>query len=436
MQRIDASELIKHLTLKKNGRTTDWQDQTDSAVDLLCSEYNRFRTDPITMENEKQRSLALCYLTLVDAAAAAGNQKAKKRNLDISMWFEQMPASVWEISDDPLLRASILRTVSKKFAKRFWYEIFITTCLRNAPTAQDAISLAEIIFSTLGEKDSVWRLILNDNNAPKSIQYQVWFDAMLDRMHKKVKASASYFSKELAQNMIELISNSTGSDYAGDIKIRVLEVIHAGLINRPVFYLSESHLKLLWSCKPSNPVDIASKPIYKKVFDKLTQSIIDIPTLPCEPSTVQYLVDVWMETARLFYGSESAAISRLQTPHKAGISHLVELSVNPKKDIDDVEDMIAELSACWTLRTEDCFRVSPSLRNIDGILSSACERYEITEISCTGESIEFDPITHHLIDECAPAENRLVRVVRPGYVKRRQNGSLKVIKKALVEVDK
>jgi hypothetical protein len=437
MKNIEISELLKHFQTKKNDRSTDWQQVGDLAVEQVCSEYNRLRLNPEAKENEALNDLALCYLAIVDLASAAGNQKAKKRNLDASLWFDKMPRPIWDVASDPSLHSIVLKTVLRKLSKRPWYVDYLAICLHKSSNISEAATLTEAIFLSLGDIESTWKLVLDEANRPRSTGDENWFKYVLDRLLKKVKGSPTYLSQDLAQIIQKLIAESLTPKSSDEIKCLIVEVIYAGMVARPIFFLSNSHLQLLWSCKPSMPIDKNGKVVHKKIFEKLTQIIIDVSRLTEDFSMLQYLLDAWRITAYSFYSSECAATASIATIEKKNLNRLLTTVSNAGGNTDSFEGLISELSACWSARTEECFILSPSLRNMDGILDTALKRYGITKISDAKAAIPYDPIAHYLSDiKMLPSGVRLVQVLKPGYIKYRENGSFKVIKKALVKIEK
>lgn len=434
MQPIDTLELVKFFQIKKNERTDDWRQKGDYAINQLTAEYNKLRVEPGVTGNQTLKNLLLTYLALVDLAADAGNSEAKRRNLDTSVWADEPPSPVWSITDIVPLHALILKTIGKKFARRTWYPAYVTKCLHQAASLSNASQVTEIAFSSLGDKESTWSLILEPESRPNSFSQLEWFSYLLATIHKKVKVNPQYLSDSLAKQIKLLIIDQVELVHCNEIKKSMVEVILTAMIGRPVYCLSAAHLSLIWSCNPDIPLDRKPNLPYKKVFEKFTQTILDVSLLPCDDSTKQFLNDIWTSTAQSFYSSVMVAHASISPGDRVALTELL----NRKDEIDStesIERLLSEISAYWNERTTECFVSAPSLQNLDGILEKARERYEIREISPSDITVSYDPITHYLIgsnsEMVAP---KFVRVIKPGYIKYRENGSAKVIRKALVEI--
>jgi hypothetical protein len=434
MQTIDTLQLAIFFQIKKKERAEGWREKGDAAINHLSAEYNKLRLEPEVADNQLIKNLLLEFLSIIELAADAGNAEAKRRNLDTSLWAEMPPATIWAIADTPLLRTTILRTIAKKFAKRPWYKNYLAGCLREASNLHDAIQIVEIALFSLGDRESTWGIILEPCNRNLSIEQRQWFGFLLNRIIKKVKLNPQYLSTLFAHQIKLLIIDQVDLAGCNEIKNSVAEMILAAMAGRPVLCLSASHLALLWSCKPDKPLDVENKAVYKKIFEKLTQTVVDVSLLPCDDSTKVYLDDIWTTTAQFFYSSEKVARTAIASVDKTALTALLDQKNHPK-NMDSIEKLVSEISDCWSVRTKECFNSTPSLQNLDGILAEARKRYGITEITPSNDTVIFDPIAHHIIS--SSTENlyaKSVRVIKPGYIKYRENGSFKVIRKALVEI--
>jgi len=434
MQPIDTLELVNFFQIKKKERQENWQEKGDTAINELAAEYNKLRTSSEIKTNQLLQNLLLTYFAIIDLAADAGNREAKRRNLDTSVWSDLAPATVWSIAETPVLRTLILKTIGKKFTKRPWYSNYMANCLGEASDLSDASLVVEIILSSLGDKEATWSIILEPANRPSSLNQIQWFESLLFRINKKVKVNPQYLSNSFAHQIKHEIIDQLDLASSSTIKSSMAEVILTAMTGRAVACLSAPHLSLIWSCKPENPLDRQPKPTYKKLFEKLTQTIVDVSLLPCDDGTKTYLVDVWTISAQAFYASEKAALASISAGDRRVLTELLDRK-GRVENVDSIETLISEISACWSERTPDCFISAPALQNLDGILETARKRYGVTEISPSDTAVAFDPIVHHLVGSDSDIYGDVsVQVIKPGYIKHRENGSSKVIKKALVEL--
>lgn len=434
MQTIDTFQLIQFFQIKKQERTDKWHEEGDAAIINLSAEYNKRRVAPEVASNQHLKDLLLTYLAIIDVAANAGNREAKKRNLDITLWSEVPPTPIWSMAEAAPLRLAITKVIGKKFAKRPWYANYLATCLREAPNLDGACQITEVALSSLGDKQHTWDLLLSPNSRPQSFRQTQWLGSLLTRINKRVKLNPQYLSTTFADQIKQLVLDQLDSADYDEIAVAAAEVMLSTIIGRPVFCLSASHLAMLWSSAPPNALDQQPKNIHTKLFEKFTQTIVDVSLLPCDDSTKQYLRDVWVTTTELFYSSPDAATKSLSASNKAAINDLLSRN-GDVENIDNIESLLAEISGYWSERSAECLIATPSLENLDGILVMARRRYGITEITPSTNTVPYDPIAHHLIgsDEKAIGQTS-VKIIKPGYIKHRENGSFKVIKKALVEI--
>lgn len=434
MQNIEKLKLVSFFQIKKKERTNDWREKGDAAVIKLSAEYNKLRLEPEVAGNPLIKNLLLEFLSIIDLAADAGNAEAKRRNLDTSLWADSPPETIWSLADTPLLRTPILKTIGKKFGKRPWYKDYIAGCLREAPNLADVTQTIDIALSSMGDKESTWGIILAPSNQPQSVDQGQWFGFLLTRFIKKVKLNPKYLSTQFAHQIKLLIIDQLDLAGCNEIKNKAAEMILTAMVGRPILCLTASHLSLLWACKPDSPLDVEHKAVYKKIFEKLTQTLVDVSLLPCDDLTKVYLADVWTTTAHLFYSSEKLARTAISSVDKTALTELLDHKNRPT-NTDSIEKLVSELSDCWSERTQECFTLAPSLQNLDGMLAEARKRYGITEITPSNDTVIFDPIAHHLISSSTDTLHaKSVRVIKPGYIKYRENGSFKVIRKALVEI--
>lgn len=421
------TERLRALLADARPKNAEWQHEAGRMVSLLAIQFSQ----------EADEAAALLSVALISQAASKGVKEARKRVIRLVRWAESPPPPLQVLGTVSEQRAAIgaLAKVKTPWARAYAEEALLNPRISTALfpdllswaryAAPDWASFVGDSFAkVVGSSTDLARANLLMNEAPKLFGFAEPVGA------SDAAEALARLAREIAVAADHVGASSTASATLLKAGLGVIErAWHAfpALLLHPSIALANKQL----AATLSSGKGAASPSIEAACAATLTLIVDSIPRFGARAiEQWRPLIPVWSSAYPNFLKQLTVA-----SAHERGLEAL--LSDDDAATHEGTENKRYRTEAAFAalLPAWEAFVAGmpdPSrAESIGNMIQRTAGTVGIEPLGAVGEAINYDPLAHHLTgtDESAPA---VVKVIRPGALARRADGSTRVLVKAFV----
>lgn len=404
-----------------------WQTEAGRAVSMLAIEFL----------NEVNDVAALRSVALLGLAQLLGVKEARKRTIKLSRWAEAAPPPLTTLALKDEQQAAL--TALTKLTTT-WSRLYAAQALADLSLPDEfASELLKWVRATYADNLSFAKdFYASQLAAAKSPERTM---VLLKDGGKLLKPSKPVAAAKLAECLILLVDTFFQSNQPANIDEKVFGSSVAALANlmqeqaavvpamllQPIFVKAVSRLAVF----KSNSA--ASKQV-STVTDALTLATISLLVADMERYGSQ-AADHWramIPTWRAAYPGwdASIALATVMSPALAVLTVDSKEAVLASSNTYAIEAVFARLLPAWDAfiaELPDANRAA----SLSAMLQQAAGTVGIAPMGEKGAVVSFDPLSHHMVEGNGESHGQ-VRIVRPGVLVQRSDGSIRVLVAALV----
>jgi len=409
------TSIITNLQTEKKDRSDTWTKSIASDIGILCNSLSNIKSPDGGLIDLDNLKVAIRVVAAIQYAKESGVAEAKKRILNLSFLKNNSP----QLSNTYLENELIIYSFSAlNNLKEDWCLKYICDEIRSITLRENIkplIQWLEKLNLDLNQQ------ISNLNNArPSLFSEDEWIIFIIEFVSKNVKKDFSKFDKSSVQFLSNLLTNKNRDE----IKLAVADQI---------YQLSQINPFILFRAEIANYLSLSIESKSKKVYaltNQICERFLIIFSQLIEFNSNKTVIDdlrsLWSIYESLLNKKDAAKknsvlTSLISSTNNTELGHLSK----------GVEYLAADLLSTW----EDL----PEPMRSDPISQELFNKLEILKINlsisqyCTqGQVISYDPLFQEPISkDFIPTDS--VNIFKPGYFQTRANGTIKVIKKALVK---
>ncbi len=416
-QEIDSkiADLIIQLKVDKKDRSDLWNKAVGNSIGLLCNSLAQIKPLENNSFDPESLKVAIRIVAVIHFAKEAGSTDAKKRNLNLSLFKNQIPKSINQYVEDDLIIHSYLALNN---LKEQWCLDYICNEIRTTKLNENLKPLIQWLDKL---NDSLTQKITHLSNAkPDVLDEDEWIIFIIEFVTKNVKKDFSKLDKYAVDFLTNLVSekNSEAIKYSVSDQINQLSQI-----NNFVLCRSEIANYLLQSREST------SKKVYainSQICDRYLSTISQLLKFNLNKTEVDNLSSIWK-----IYESLLAKKDAIKKTNEL-IAILDPLKESELENLaEGLEYLVADLLATWE-ELSDNLKIDPTFKELINKLEILKINLNISQYSAKGEVLIYDPLYQEPLSDNFSPTNK-VNVFKPGYFQTRRNGTTKVLKKALID---
>jgi hypothetical protein len=415
-QILQIAELLKELryqlTIPKKNRPKDWDDLVGRLIGQISNDY----------ANQENHELALTEISLINLAASLGSKHAKKRSLKPTLWLNYAAPSISKVLIGPDEQKFGIKSLST--IKSAWVSAYI---LRELETLTERSLIPVYLdwhYKLSGDLTNLLATLNKNDFSPKGISVNDWIIDLLGYLLQT--APKDKVPNEFISELLKTISNkSFENTFFDSLQMKVLELLNIISNQRPSILLA-----------PTIPSLFAFFELGHQTQDKkliLLQELIAYKTLDLlRAGSILKSID-FDELIKLLFNSLKKSTYKFDRIQSSFIS--IEINGSSGKqnlESHDIETTLVALISNW----QDYLNHNPSNKGLDQLsnrLNELLDFFSIVSIGEDGAIEAYDLFKHELIDEVSNKNITTVKVIRPGFGKQREDGSMRIFLKAIVE---
>lgn len=416
-------EKIENLRLKlnepKKSRNDEWFDEIGKLVNLIYVDFLNHPSDEIAIQS----------LVLIRLAAKEGSKDAKNKVIKLTRWLKQPPPSISKnisSKDEQKLLIKDFSILKSEWVSEYIFEE-IKLCSK--------IQVNDYLEWLLKYSNTLIKFIdlLNEEYKKHKKEISKEKDLLiLDFLMKKNLLSGESFSAielgYLAQFFQEQLFKVENLKDKELMALKQYEIIHNVINLQPNIFLENSFLALLEIVRSN----IESKSVkLSKSLNRMAARIVCLINLGVQ-SSKDNLFDIYKNYLDYFIANLPKFKDELKQEQYFFLNNVFDNKVNPiKKDLENVDSLFVSLFASW--REIKSSGINEMLiENFENYLHELANIHSIILVGKIDQECKYEPLKHQLIDD----GNKFVEYVRvkiPGIGKLREDGSIRVISKAIAE---
>lgn len=404
-----------------------WQAEAGRAVSRLAVEFL----------NEANDDAALRSVALLGLAQSIGVKEARKRTIKLSRWAEAAPPPLTALAEKDEQQAALTALAKLNTA---WSRSYTEQALADLSLPEEfASELLKWARATYADNLS----FISDFYAPRvaAAKSAERTAALLKDAAKLLKPSkpdaVAKLTEGIALLVDALLQRAQPAD--GDEKVVTSSVV--ALLNLlqdqatfvPAVLLQPAFVRAIGQLAAATSKSAASKQV-ANVADALSLATISLLVADIERYGSQ-AADHWramIPSWRTAYSGWDAAIA-LATAVSPALAALTAESNQAGQESADsyaTEAVFARLLPAWDAFVADLPDANRAA-SLSAMLQQAAGTVGITPMGESGAVVSYDPLSHHLVAEGDESPGQ-VRIVRPGVLVQRPDGSSRVLVAALV----
>lgn len=431
-----ANPLLDLLLIAREERGADWQERCMSLVADAASEFAQLNRDSETNFDTAINARALLLVALIGFAKAVGVKEKKKRTLNFSLWETNEPIHIESSFDIPGLNIAAYEALST-LRRPKWIFNYLRHELMSCKVESSLEGVARWMWKNTNTPLSFLHRVNEYKCKPRLLTWSGWAEFVLKIVFKEVRKEPKTFDDDFVCALNDAINIWKTADPSLLIEKSVLDGIEDALkgtsfpILRPQFSMLIKNIVL--------NIDVNKQLEKYKFLERLCLKFLNLTAelnqfgldndqrtmiqglwvlytnmLPDRPTFIKQNQDVFKVIGWLLKSDEVKAQA-------------------DEESVASLENSIIQLVTTWDEYVV-LSPVSPSLRNISKKINAVLTESKISEIGNAGDIVVYDPLTQQLISksECTVAP-QLVRMRSRGFSQKRSGGSLRILKKAVVE---
>jgi hypothetical protein len=431
-----ANPLLDLLLVTKEERGVDWQERCAPLVADAAREFAQLNRDSEVNFDMVINARALLLVALIGFAKAVGVKEAKKRNLNFSLWETNEPIHIESSFDVPELRVAAYEALSILRQPK-WICDYLRYELMNCKAESSLAGIAQWIWKNTSTPLSFLQRVSEYNCKPMFLTWSGWAEFVLKVVFKEVKKEPKTFDHEFVcvlNNAINIWKAADSSLFIGKVMLEGIEDV----LNANSFILLDPQ----FSTPIKNIVlNVNGNKQHEKYnfLDRLCLKFVNLTAelnnFGLDNGQKTLIKDLWVLYGNMLQ-DKPAFIKKNQDVFKV-IGWLLESDEDnaqaDEEGVASMENSVIQLVTTWDEYVA-LSPVSPSVRNISKKINAVLTECKISDIGNPGDIVTYDPLTQYLIskseDVVAP---QLVRLRSRGFSQKRLGGSLRILKKAVVE---
>ena len=416
-QEIDSkiADLIIQLKVDKKDRGDLWNKAVGNSIGLLCNSLTQIKPLEHNVFDPESLKVALRIVAVIHFAKEAGSTDAKKRNLNLSLFKNQIPQSINQFVEDDLIIHSYLALSN---LKEQWCLDYLCNEIRTTKSNENLKPLIQWLEKlNIGLTQKITNL---SNVRPQVFDEDEWIIFIIEFVTRNVKKDFSKLDKSVTEFLANLVSNKNSEA----IKYSISEQVNQ-LSQLNTFILCRSEIvNYLFQSREST-----SKKTYAincQICDRYLSTISQLLQFNLSKTEVDNLSSIWKIYESLLAKNDGAKkanelITILAPFKESGLDNLTE----------GLEYLVADLLAAWE-ELADNLKMDPISKELINKLEILKINLNISQYSAKGEVLTYDPLYQEPLSDNFSPTNK-VNVFKPGYFQTRRNGTTKVLKKALID---
>jgi hypothetical protein len=418
-----SKELIENLRLKlnvpKKSRTNEWFDEVGKSVNLLYIDFLNHESDEIAIHS----------LVLIRLAAKEGSKDAKNKVIKLTRWVNKAPPSVTKC----IFSKDEEKLIIKDFSvlKSEWVRDYIFEELKHCSKIQvndylewlfkysnNTNKLIEVInFEFKKHKEEITKekeLLILDFLLKKNLM-------LMERYSEKDLIHMTQFFEEI------LIKQKSIKDKEA-VAIKLYEIIKNLIYVHPVILLENSFFSLLERVRSN--VDSTSSKV-NTAFNQIAIRIAELINYGVIVSKDNfYEMNAYYLKYLTKYAPKFQEILKQKNLTSLNNINLKNQNVEIIKH-DNVDNVFISFYASWR-EIKNSGINDKSIENIEKYITELAQIHSIIKVGEIGQEYNYDPLKHQLIQD-GNEDVQSVRIKIPGIGKIREDGSIRVISKAITE---
>ena len=417
---IEKIEILR-LKLKepKKSRTDEWFDEIGKLVNLIYVDFLNHESDEIAIHS----------LALIRLAAKEGSKDAKNKVIKLTRWLRETPPSICKnisSKDEQKLLIKDFSILKSEWVSGYIFEE-IKLCSK--------IQLNDYLEWLLKYSNSLIKFVDFLNIEYKKHKYEITKEKellILDFLMKKNLISGESFSAMelgyLAQFFQEQLLKEVNLKDKELIALKQYEIIHNIIYLQPNIFLERSFLALLEIVRSN----IESKSVkLSKSLNRVATRIASLINLGVQ-SSKDNLFDIYKNYLNYFTTNVPKFKDELKQEQYFFLNNVFDNKENPKeKVLENIDSLFISLFASWR-EIKGSGIDEMLIENFENYLHELANVHSIILVGKIDQECQYEPLKHQLIDD----GNEFVEYVRikiPGIGKLREDGSFRVISKAIAE---
>lgn len=404
-------ELRNELAIPKKNRPKDWEDLVGRLVGQIANDY----------ASQQNHELALTELSLINLAASLGSKNAKKRVLKPSLWLECTPPSINKVLlslDEQKMAIKSLSSI-----KSNWVSLYILNELEFLAEKRLIPVYLDWLLKHRGDLYGLLGVLNNNNYSPKQISREDWISELLSYLLQV--APKQVISDEFIGELLKIISRDTIEKNSLDtLQIQVFELLNTTSNYRPTILIATTMPSLLAFFEQGHQTK------NKKLI--FLQESLAYKTLDILRAVSTFKNNDGGELIQLLTGGLKKSIHKFDRMQSDFISPEINGDSNKQShESYETETTLVALISNW----RDYLKANPSSKGLDQLatrFNELLEHFSIVSVGEEGLTEAYDPFKHELLDEVGKNIS-IIKVVRPGFGKRRGDGSTRILLKAIAQ---
>lgn len=431
-----ANPLLELLLVAKEERGADWQERCAPLVVDAAREFAQLNRDSETNFDMAINARALLLVALIGFAKAVGVKEEKKRTLNFSLWETNEPLHIESSFDIPGLKIAAYEALST-LRRSNWIFNYLRHELMSCKAESSLEGVARWMWKNTNTPLSFLHRVNEYKCKPMFLTWSGWAEFVLKIVFKEVRKEPKTFDGDFVCALNDAINIWKTADPSVLIEKSMLDDIEDAL-KRTLFLILDPQFSMLIKNIVLN-INVNKQHEKYKFLERLCSTFLNLTAelnnFGLDNDQKILIKDLWMLYGNMLQ-DKPAFIKQNQDVFKV-IGWLLENDEgNAQADeegIASMENSVIQLVTTWDEYVA-LSPVSPSVRNISKKINAVLTECKISEIGNPGDIVIYDPLTQHLIskseDVVAP---QLVRLRSRGFSQKRSGGSLRILKKAVVE---
>ena len=404
-------ELRNELAIPKKNRPKDWEDLVGRLVGQIANDY----------ASQKNHELALTELSLINLAASLGNKNAKKRVLKPNLWLECAPPSINKVLlslDEQKMGIKSLSSI-----KSDWVSLYIFDELESLSEKRLIPVYLDWLLKHSGDLCGLLGVLNKNNFSPKKISREDWISDLLSYLLQV--APKQVITDEFIGELLRIISHNVIEKNSLDtLQIKVFELLNTSSNYRPSILIATTMPSLLAFFEHGNQTK------NKKLIS--LQESLAYKTLDILRAASTFKNIDGGELIQLLTGGLKKSIYKFDRMQSDFVRpETTEDSNKQSHESYETETTLVALISNW----RDYLKSNPSSKALDQLATRFNEllgHFSIVSVGEEGLTEAYDPFRHELLDE-AGKNISTIKIVRPGFGKRREDGSTRILLKAIAQ---
>jgi hypothetical protein len=413
-------DLSQKLLTNKSEQNQNWQSDISPLIAKAASFYGQTTGNAQSSIPDDENIACLKSLACICYAAKIGIKEAKKRNLNIKYWDKYpFPSVIQHITNIDLQVAAYKKlSVTKNRMSEEYLKSEI------ALTEDKTVYVAQFnwLLQLAGSPSRFLKIIYGIQEPKNMLQLH---SCCIEFINEQVKKRVIYADGNLCELLINQITD-TPQDIRANLQnlhyefINTIYTVQSEIILCIEFLMYLSSVKTM--AKENKKIEKLADGIARRYFD-----FIDvIKRINPDLVKIDYFIELSKSYALNINNFDS--LSKLN-PNK--YSDFISKDQASNNSVTEIETAIIELTVSWgELKSQSVYTEQSGYINkkIQRLLASV----NLEQYSSSEEIRPYDPTKQENVATSLTPPTK-VRVLKPGYIQIRQNGTIRVLRKAIVE---